>query len=115
MHVTKENFTEIEVDEEKKKSVHFQVKGVANAGRITKPIQKTYSDVDLGVEKYLSTYTPRDTLKNLGLKMGIDIRKISSGLGHSSVEITEKHYSQMIQEKILDEINAQITKAPSPS
>ena len=71
--------------------------------------------IDLGIEKNLSTYTPRDTWTNLGLKMGIDIRKISSGLGHSSVEITEKHYSQMIQEKILDEINAQITKAPSPS
>ncbi|MEO9803413.1 MAG: phage integrase SAM-like domain-containing protein [Reichenbachiella sp.] len=67
--------------------------------------------VDLGIEKNLSTYTPRDTWTNIGLKMGIDIRKISSGLGHSSVEITEKHYSQMIQEKILDEINEQITGA----
>ncbi len=69
---------------------------------------------DLGIEKNLSTYTPRDTWTNLGLKMGIDIRKISSGLGHSSVEITEKHYSQIIQEKILDEINAQITKSIGP-
>ncbi|OEK03270.1 hypothetical protein BFP97_17830 [Roseivirga sp. 4D4] len=68
---------------------------------------------DLRIEKNLSTYTPRDTWTNLGLQMGIDIRKISSGLGHSSVEITEKHYSQLIQEKILDEINAQITKGPS--
>lgn len=65
--------------------------------------------VDLGIDKNLSTYTPRDTWTNIGLKMGIDIRKISSGLGHSSVEVTEKHYSQIIQEKILDEINAQIT------
>lgn len=70
---------------------------------------------DLGIEKNLSTYTPRDTWTNLGLQMGIDIRKISSGLGHSSVELTEKHYSQLIQEKILDEINAQITQTPLPS
>lgn len=64
---------------------------------------------DVGIEKNLSSYTPRDTWTNIGLTMGIDIRKISSGLGHSSVEITEKHYSQILQEKILDEINAQIT------
>ena len=66
---------------------------------------------DLGIEKNLSTYTPRDTWTNLGLQMGIDIRKISSGLGHSSVEVTQKHYSQIIQEKILDEINEKITKS----
>ena len=70
---------------------------------------------DLNIDKNLSSYTPRDTWTNIGLTMGIDIRKISSGLGHSSVEITEKHYSQMIQEKILDEINAQITGTPKPS
>lgn len=70
---------------------------------------------ELGIEKNVSSYTPRDTWTNIGLQMGIDIRKISSGLGHSSVEITEKHYSQMIQEKILDEINAQITGVPKPS
>lgn len=68
----------------------------------------------LGIEKNITTYTARDTWINIGLEMGIDIRKISSGLGHSSVEITEKHYSQMIQEKILDEINAQITNIPKP-
>lgn len=66
---------------------------------------------DLGIEKNISSYTPRDTWTNLGLQMGIDIRKISSGLGHSSVEVTQKHYSQIIQEKILDEINFQITKS----
>lgn len=65
----------------------------------------------LKIDKKITTYTPRDTWTNLGLEMGIDIRKISSGLGHSSVEITEKHYSQMIQNKILDEINEMITKA----
>lgn len=68
--------------------------------------------LELGIEKNISSYTPRDTWTNIGLKMGIDIRKISSGLGHSSIEITEKHYSQMIQERILDEINAQITTTP---
>lgn len=64
---------------------------------------------ELEIDKNITTYTARDTWTNIGLEMGIDIRKISSGLGHSSVEITEKHYSQMIQEKILDEINARIT------
>ncbi|MCV9385305.1 hypothetical protein [Reichenbachiella ulvae] len=59
----------------------------------------------------ITTYTARDTWTILGLEMGIGIRKISSGLGHSSVEITEKNYSQMIQNKILDEINEMITKA----
>ncbi len=58
-----------------------------------------------GIEKNIATYT----WTNISLGMGIDIRKISSGLGHSSVAITEKHYSQMIQEKILDEVNALIT------
>ena len=47
--------------------------------------------LELGIEKNVSSYTPRDTWTNLGLQMGIDILKISSGLGHSSVEITEKH------------------------
>jgi len=63
----------------------------------------------LGIEKNVTTYAARDTWTNIGLGMGIDIRKISSGLGHSSVHVTEKHYSQRIQEKILDEINDQIT------
>ncbi len=64
---------------------------------------------DLGITKNITTYTARDTWTNLGLQMGIDIRKISSGLGHSNVSATEKHYSQQIQEKILDEINVRIT------
>lgn len=68
--------------------------------------------LELGIEKKITTYTARDTWTNIGLGMGIDIRKISSGLGHSSVAVTEKHYSQVIQEKILDEINKQITELP---
>lgn len=57
---------------------------------------------ELGIDKNVTTYTARDTWTNLGLEMGIDIRKISSGLGHSSVKTTEKHYSQTVQERILD-------------
>lgn len=64
---------------------------------------------DLEINKNVSSYTARDTWTNIGLSIGVDIRKISTGLGHSSVEVTEKHYSQKIMEKILDEINAQIT------
>jgi len=64
-----------------------------------------------GIDKKITTYTLRDTWTNIGLDMGIDIRKISSGLGHSSVQVTEKHYGKSVSEKILDEINAKITKA----
>ncbi|WP_036381599.1 phage integrase SAM-like domain-containing protein [Muricauda sp. MAR_2010_75] len=66
------------------------------------------------IEKKITTYTLRDTWTNIGLDMGIDIRKISSGLGHSSVQVTEKHYGKSVSEKILDEINAKITKVQSP-
>jgi site-specific recombinase XerD len=62
------------------------------------------------IDKKITTYTLRDTWTNIGLDMGIDIRKISSGLGHSSVQVTEKHYGKSVSEKILDEINAKITK-----
>lgn len=63
------------------------------------------------ISKKITTYTLRDTWTNIGLDMGIDIRKISSGLGHSSVQVTEKHYGKNVTEKILDEINAKITAA----
>lgn len=66
-----------------------------------------------GIEKKITTYTLRDTWTNIGLDMGIDIRKISSGLGHSSVQVTEKHYGKSVTEKILDEINAKITQSQS--
>ncbi len=62
-----------------------------------------------GIDKKITTYTLRDTWTNIGLDLGIDIRKISSGLGHSSVRVTEKHYGKSVTEKILDEINAKIT------
>ena len=64
-----------------------------------------------GIKKKITTYTMRDTWTNIGLDMGIDIRKISSGLGHSSIQVTEKHYGKTISEKILDEINNKITRA----
>jgi integrase len=65
------------------------------------------------IDKKITTYTLRDTWTNIGLDMGIDIRKISSGLGHSSVQVTEKHYGKSVSEKILDEINAKITQVQS--
>ena len=64
---------------------------------------------DIEIDKNVTSYAARDTWTNIGLQMGIDIRKISSGLGHSSIDVTEKHYSQKILENILDEVNAQIT------
>ena len=57
----------------------------------------------------MTSYTARDTWTNLGLEMGIDLRKTSGGLGHSTSAVTEKHYAQKLQSKILDEINASIT------
>ena len=60
----------------------------------------------------MSTYTPIDIWTNLGLQIGIDNRKISSGLGHSCVEVTQMHYGQIIQEKKLNENNTHITKQP---
>ena len=64
---------------------------------------------ELKIAKNVTTYTARDTWTNLGLRMGIDITKISSGLGHSSVQVTEKHYKQALSFQILDMVNAQIT------
>lgn len=63
----------------------------------------------LEIEKNITTYTARDTWTNIGLGMGIDIRKVSKGLGHARVETTEKHYEQMMQFNLLDEVNAWIT------
>jgi len=61
------------------------------------------------IPKDVTSYSARDTWTNVGLELGIDIRKISAGLGHSSIEVTNKHYGASIQEKILDEINLRIT------
>ena len=61
------------------------------------------------IPKDITSYSARDTWTNIGLEMGIDIRKISAGLGHSSIEVTNKHYGASIQEKFLDEINLRIT------
>lgn len=76
----------------------------------------------VGIDKNLTTYTARDTWANIGLEMGIDLHKISSGLGHFNTDVTEKHYAQKLNEKILDDINGMITnpssknlpKPPSP-
>lgn len=69
---------------------------------------------EAGINKNMTSYTARDTWSNIGLDMGIDIRKISAGLGHSSVEVTENSYSAKIQERILDDINAVITNTIKP-
>lgn len=63
----------------------------------------------LEIDKNITTYTARDTWTNMGLGMGIDIHKIQKGLGHASVQTTEKHYQQSLQNKILDDINGMIT------
>lgn len=62
-----------------------------------------------GIDKKITSYTPRDTWTNIGLNMGIDIRDISSGLGHSSVDVTDRHYGQTVKQKVLEKINAEIT------
>ena len=44
----------------------------------------------------------------MGLSMGIDIRKISKGLGHARLDTTEKHYEQSLDLFLLDEVNKRI-------
>lgn len=61
-----------------------------------------------GITKTITSYSARDTWTNIGLDMGIDIRQISSALGHSSVSVTDKHYGKVILEKILDDVNVKI-------
>jgi len=77
---------------------------------------KHFKDISkqLEIDKNITTYTARDTWTNLGLSMGVDIRKISKGLGHAKVETTEKHYEQTMQFKLLDEMNAWITGDRQP-
>ncbi len=77
----------------------------------SKLFNKHFTDIAniLEIDKNITTYTARDIWTNIGLSMGIDIRKISKGLGHSRVEVTEKHYEQSMQFKLLDEMNAWIT------
>ncbi|MEQ9300452.1 MAG: tyrosine-type recombinase/integrase [Cyclobacteriaceae bacterium] len=67
-----------------------------------------------GIEKNITTYTARDTWSNTALDMGIDIRQVSAGLGHSTVEVTQKSYAAKLQEQVLDSINARVTKMPKP-
>ena len=68
----------------------------------------------LKIDKKITTYTPRDTWTNIGLGLGVDLRKISKGLGHANIQTTQKHYERLVQAKILDEINKVITgDAPS--
>lgn len=76
---------------------------------------KYFTDIaaKLKIDKNITTYTARDTWTNRGLSIGIDIRKIQQGLGHASVQTTEKHYEQSLQFKLLDEINEMITKSPA--
>jgi|TARA_R100000789_G_scaffold87277_1_gene83698 hypothetical protein len=66
-------------------------------------IEKKLQPIPFGIRGQISAWT-----------WGIDIRKISSGLGHSTVQVTEKHYGKSVSEKILDEIKAKITKVQSP-
>jgi integrase len=61
-----------------------------------------------GITKSITSYSARDTWTNIGLDMGIDIRQISSALGHSSVSVTDKHYGKVILEKILDDVNNKV-------
>lgn len=61
-----------------------------------------------GIAKTITSYSARDTWTNIGLDMGIDIRQISSALGHSSVSVTDKHYGKVIIEKLLDEVNSKV-------
>jgi integrase len=56
-----------------------------------------------------SSYTIRDTWTNIGLERGVNIRAMSSGLGHEDIRTMDKHYSQKVSTKALDKANAKIT------
>ena len=66
-----------------------------------------------GINKKITSYTMRDTWTNIGLDLGVDLRSISSGLGHSDVQTTQKHYAQRVRKETLDKIPS--TKRPQTS
>ncbi|MDW3191252.1 MAG: tyrosine-type recombinase/integrase [Cytophagales bacterium] len=64
----------------------------------------------LSIDKNITTYTARDTWANLALEMGVDIRSVQKGLGHTTVETTEKHYEKKQKQfSLLDEVNSWVT------
>lgn len=63
-----------------------------------------------GINKKFTTYTARDTWTNIGLSNGVDLRTISAGLGHSSVQVTERHYGKLVEADVLNKVNAKITR-----
>lgn len=70
---------------------------------------------EAGIDKNMTSYTARDTWSNIALDMGIDIRQVSAGLGHSTIEVTQKSYAAKLQEQVLDDINGVITGTPAPT
>ena len=63
---------------------------------------------ELGIDKNITSYTPRDTWTAMGSEIGIDLRLLSKGFGHSSMDTTDKHYAPQLNGKILDEVNSRI-------
>lgn len=63
------------------------------------------------IKTKITSYTIRDSWANIGLDLGVDIRNISAGLGHSSINTTEKHYAQKVKEARMNAANKKITGA----
>jgi hypothetical protein len=61
-----------------------------------------------------SSYTVRDTWTNIGLERGVDIRAMSSGLGHEDIRTIDRHYSKKVASEALDKANAKITGQTKP-
>ncbi|MBT1689883.1 tyrosine-type recombinase/integrase [Dawidia soli] len=59
-----------------------------------------------------SSYTVRDTWTDVGLERGVNIRAMSSGLGHEDIRTIDKHYTRKLNNKALDKANAKITGQP---
>jgi integrase len=65
---------------------------------------KTYKRCQCAVWLECTSHMLRHTFSVELLKAGVDIRKVSKALGHTSVTITERYYAKwnMAQQDILD-------------
>jgi integrase len=83
---------------------HFFVTGEATVKGAVSTIDKMYRQVfkQAGIEG--TSHMFRHTFSVELLKAGVDIRKVSRALGHSSVTITERYYAKWnkAQQDILD-------------
>jgi len=83
---------------------HFFISGEATPKGAVSTIDKMYRQVFQGAGIEGTSHMFRHTFSVELLKAGVDIRKVSRALGHSSVTITERYYAKWnkAQQDILD-------------